>query len=88
MLKIARTLLVLNKRNSSYKTFYPEDPATSNSFSRIVSEAHATRIKNYIDNTKGTVVVGGEVDVTKRYIAPTIIKDVPVGDSTMEEWVL
>ena len=69
----------------SYKSFYPTDPASSDSFARIVSQAHTSRIKRIIDNTKGKIVVGGEVDLETRYVAPTIIKDVPVDDSTMEE---
>ncbi|EKM57674.1 uncharacterized protein PHACADRAFT_251452 [Phanerochaete carnosa HHB-10118-sp] len=77
---------LVNELMEVYQTFYPEgDPATSASFSRIVSQAHTTRIKRLIDGTKGTVVVGGTVDVEKRYIAPTIIRDVPVDDSTMDE---
>lgn len=43
------------------------------------------RVKRLIDGTKGKVVVGGEVDIEKRYVAPTIIKDVRVDDITMEE---
>ncbi|KAJ3558601.1 hypothetical protein NM688_g822 [Phlebia brevispora] len=68
-----------------YKSFYPVDPSSSDSFSRIVSEAHTKRIKRYIDETKGKVVVGGQADVEKRYIAPTIVKDVPLDDSLMED---
>lgn len=69
----------------SYHAFYPEGPAKSNSFSRIVSEKHTARIKQMIDGTKGTIVVGGDADVSKRYIAPTIVKDVRGDDSLMAE---
>ncbi|GJE85335.1 NAD-aldehyde dehydrogenase [Phanerochaete sordida] len=69
----------------TYKSFYPEDPAKSESFSRIVTQAHTTRIKRIIDGTRGKVVVGGEVDVEERYVAPTIIRDVPLDDTTMED---
>ncbi|KAI1783576.1 NAD-aldehyde dehydrogenase [Ganoderma leucocontextum] len=57
----------------------------SDSLGRIVSEAHTQRIKNLIDNTKGTVVLGGDADVSKKYIAPTLVKDVPGDDSLMSE---
>ncbi|PSS37509.1 hypothetical protein PHLCEN_2v716 [Hermanssonia centrifuga] len=68
-----------------YKTFYPTDPATSDSYSRIISEGHTARIKRYIDETKGEIIIGGEVDVGKKYIAPTVVKNVPFDDSLMDE---
>ncbi|KAI8980223.1 aldehyde dehydrogenase [Trametes punicea] len=68
-----------------YKSFYPEGPEKSNSLSRIVSVAHATRIKGLIDETKGTIVLGGGADVSKRYIAPTVVRDVSGDDSLMGE---
>lgn len=74
--------------NDRYKSFYSEDISESDSYTRIVSQAHAARIKRYIDNTRGKVVIGGQVDVEKRFVAPTVIKDVPFDDSTMEEYVL
>ncbi|KAI0779139.1 aldehyde dehydrogenase [Irpex lacteus] len=69
-----------------YATFFPEgDPSKSDSFSRIITEAHAARIKKYVDETKGTVVFGGEADVQKKYVAPTLVKDVTLDDSLMQE---
>lgn len=69
----------------SYHSFYPEGPAKSASFSRIISEKHTARIKQMIDGTKGTIVVGGDTDVSQRYIATTIVKDVRGDDSLMAE---
>lgn len=71
----------------SHKSFFgdSEDPSKSDSYSRIISEAHTKRIKRYIDETKGKVVLGGQSNVENRYIAPTIVRDVPVNDSLMEE---
>ena len=65
--------------------FYPEGPASSDSFSRIISSRHFDRIKNLLDNSKGTIVVGGGTDADKKYIAPTILKDVKFDDSLMSE---
>ena len=72
----------------AYASFYPEGPEKSDSLSRIVSTAHAARIKKLIDETKGTIVVGGQADVEKRFIAPTIVRDVKEGDSLLGECVL
>ncbi|KIP07205.1 hypothetical protein PHLGIDRAFT_71410 [Phlebiopsis gigantea 11061_1 CR5-6] len=69
----------------AYKSFYAEDVAKSDSYSRIVSQAHAARIKRYIDETKGKVVIGGAVDVETRFVAPTVVRDVSFDDSTMED---
>ncbi|CDO75126.1 hypothetical protein BN946_scf185010.g51 [Trametes cinnabarina] len=69
----------------AYKSFYPDGPEKSDSFARMVSPAHAARIKRLIDETKGTIVLGGQTDVENRYIAPTVVRDVPVDDALMSE---
>jgi aldehyde dehydrogenase (NAD+) len=38
-----------------------------------------------LDNTKGTVVIGGEVDEETKFIAPTVVKNVKGDDSLMSE---
>ncbi|KAI0325253.1 NAD-aldehyde dehydrogenase [Cubamyces sp. BRFM 1775] len=67
-----------------YRSFYPHGPKDSDSFCRIVTEAHTARIKDLIDRTKGTVVFGGDADVAERYVAPTVVKDVRPDDPLME----
>ena len=47
----------------------------------------AKRLKRYIDETKGKIVFGGQADVEKKYVAPTVVKDVPLDDALMEEYV-
>ncbi|KAI9067689.1 NAD-aldehyde dehydrogenase [Trametes sanguinea] len=69
----------------AYQRFYPEGPEKSDSFSRIVTSAHAARIKRMIDETKGKVVLGGQADVDNRYVAPTVVRDVPLDDVLMGE---
>jgi aldehyde dehydrogenase (NAD+) len=70
----------------AYKTFYPDgSTAKSDSFSRMITEAHAARVKKYLDGSKGKVVFGGDADVQKKYVALTALKDVTLDDSTMEE---
>ena len=70
-----------------YAEFYPDGPRESKDVSRIVSTLHAERLKGLLDATKGTVVLGGEVDTPARYIAPTVVRDVGPGDSLMGECV-
>ena len=50
--------------------------------------AHTQLIKAMLDGTRGTVVLGGGADVEKRYIAPTVVRDVPVEDSLLGECVV
>ncbi|KAI0634448.1 NAD-dependent aldehyde dehydrogenase [Trametes polyzona] len=68
-----------------YRSFYPEGPEKSDSLTRIISERQAARIKDMIDRTRGKIVAGGNADVPNRYVAPTIVKDVPEDDSLMED---
>ncbi|KJE88821.1 aldehyde dehydrogenase [Capsaspora owczarzaki ATCC 30864] len=54
--------------------FYGENPQTSSSFARIISNHHVKRLaKTFAD---GEVVIGGQVDEKDAYIAPTVIRNV------------
>ena len=63
--------------------FFGPDPKTSPDFARIVSEQHAERLAGYLDG--GRVVIGGEVDLSSRYIAPTVLADVRADAPVMRE---
>ena len=67
-----------------YHRFYPNGPE---SITRVISTSHATRIKSMLANTQGTIVLGGQVDVERRYVAPTIVRDVKGDDALMDEYV-
>ncbi|KZS97992.1 NAD-aldehyde dehydrogenase [Sistotremastrum niveocremeum HHB9708] len=68
-----------------YHNFYPTGTTTTPSVSRIINERHTERIKKLMDATQGDVVVGGETNVSQRFIAPTIVKNVTGDDSLMTE---
>ena len=55
--------------------------------SRIISTGHVERLKRLVENTNGKIVIGGETDVSERYVAPTIVRDVAADDSLMSEYV-
>ena len=38
-----------------------------------------------LDATRGTIVLGGKVDPSKKYVAPTIVSDVQGDDALMEQ---
>ncbi|KAH9934346.1 NAD-aldehyde dehydrogenase [Fomitopsis serialis] len=70
---------------NAYNELHPTDPKQSGMLGRIVNERHVERLKNLLDNTKGTIVFGGETDKDARYVAPTLIRDVKRDDSLMSE---
>ncbi|KAG8683784.1 hypothetical protein FRC09_015853, partial [Ceratobasidium sp. 395] len=71
---------------AAYKQFYPHGPKDSNSYSRIISERHYDRVKQMVDETKGSIVLGGAKDANReqKFIAPTIVKDVQGDDILMQ----
>ena len=62
------------------KEFYGEDPSQSPDYCRIASERHATRFAKLLQGQR--IHTGGQVDVAKRYVAPTIVLD-PAPDSEL-----
>jgi len=57
-------------------------------YCQIVNTTHFDRIKGYLDNAKdlgATVVIGGETDRDQKFIAPTVLCDVPTDSAVMKE---
>lgn len=52
---------------------------------RIVSERHFDRLKDLIEGTKGNVVFTGEHARDEKFIHPTIVTDVSMDDSLLQE---
>jgi len=68
-----------------YHEFWPKGPFhKDSSWGSIVNPTHHARLRSMLERTKGKIVIGGEYDGEKR-IAPTIVKDVTVDDSLMED---
>jgi aldehyde dehydrogenase (NAD+) len=63
--------------------FYGKDPEQSPDFCRIASERHAERFAKLLAGQN--VRVGGQVDVAKRYVAPTVVLDPPHDSELMRE---
>lgn len=69
----------------SIKEFLPNgtnDPANNG---RIVNRRHYDRIKGLLDNTKGTIVVGGNCDPERTWIEPTVVKITSLDDALLSE---
>ena len=65
------------------KEFYGEDPAQSPDLARIVSDRHFQRLQGLL--SQGDILVGGQTEADKRYIAPTLMENVPMDAPLMQE---
>jgi len=73
----------LEKLQQRIRQCYGEDPSQSPDYGRIVNASHVRRIAALIDPDK--LVIGGQFDVDRRYVAPTVLKDVTLEDKVMSE---
>jgi aldehyde dehydrogenase (NAD+) len=76
---------LLNRMVSAIREFYGDDPQRSPDYGRIVNERHHARLVSLLSGAD--VVTGGPSDVSDRYIAPTILKNVREGDAVMQQEV-
>ena len=74
---------VLSGLGKQVRQFYGSDPSLNPDYARIVSARHFDRLVSFIK--KGKVSLGGEHDRKSLYIAPTILEDVDLKQSVMQE---
>ncbi len=68
--------------------YYGEDPETSESYGRIVTDRHFRRLQSQLEEAMkmdARVLVGGETDASNRYISPTIIENVDKESTLLQE---
>jgi len=68
---------------SQIENMFGKEPKDSDSYGRIINQRHCQRIANYLsiddstDSEKSTsdgeIVIGGNFDIDKRYISPTVV---------------
>ncbi|XP_034021416.1 aldehyde dehydrogenase family 3 member A2-like isoform X1 [Thalassophryne amazonica] len=63
--------------------FYGADPKCSPDYGRIINQRHFSRVLGLMEGY--TPMVGGQSDASQRYIAPTVLKDVPPDSRLMQE---
>ncbi|MEH1842992.1 MAG: aldehyde dehydrogenase [Nostoc sp.] len=89
---IAPDYLLVNKKikkdlidglEKCVKEFYGDNPVNSPDYARIVSQKHFDRLVNLLKD--GEVLIGGETQPSERYIAPTVIDNVSLKYSIMQE---
>ena len=74
---------LIEEIRSAVSDFYGDDPHTSDSYGRIVSDRHFNRLRSMLDN--GHVVLGGDTKDDDRYIAPTVLVDPDLSSPLMNE---
>lgn len=74
---------IIERIKSFIQSFYGSEPGKSKDYNRIVNQANVERLSELIQS--GKVIFGGEVDVTRKYVAPTLIDEVKPEDPVMQE---
>jgi len=76
----------LQQMVKSVRQQYTDDPLNAADYSTIVNERHFSRIMGLLDGSPGKkIVLGGESDKGRLYIAPTMVTGVRPGDKLMQE---
>jgi aldehyde dehydrogenase (NAD+) len=63
--------------------FFGNDPQQSPDYPRIISDQHFDRLSSLL--SEGTIAFGGTTDRADRYIAPTIMTNVPLSSPLMRD---
>ncbi len=69
--------------DQTIREMFGDDPEQSDSYGRIVNDRHFARISNFLGS--GHVAIGGQTNADTRYIAPTVLTDVPLDSAVMKE---
>src|SRR3990167_8653679 len=75
---------LLKKMKTVLREFYGDNPQASPDYGRIINLRNYQRLMNLLPGS-GDVYVGGTGDEKKRYIAPTILHNIPANAPVMEE---
>jgi aldehyde dehydrogenase (NAD+) len=63
--------------------FYSSDPSTDYGYCKIINEKQFNRVVSYL--SQGKVVIGGQYDAARLFIAPTVMENVPLDAPVMKE---
>jgi aldehyde dehydrogenase (NAD+) len=68
---------------NAIRSFYSNDPASCYNYGKIINEKQFRRLTGYLN--QGTIVHGGNHNISELYIEPTIIENVPPDAPLMKE---
>jgi Aldehyde dehydrogenase family len=69
----------------SWTEFFPNGSLSSPDTGCIINEKHYHRVLDMLTRTKGRVVVGGQVDPSRKKIDVTVVRDIRPDDSLLED---
>lgn len=67
------------------KEFFPYGAEASPDYGRIINNKQWARLKQLLDGSNGTVLIGGDMDESEKFIAPTLIQVNDYHDSLVME---
>jgi aldehyde dehydrogenase (NAD+) len=73
----------LEALKAAITSLYGADPKASPDYGRIINARHFERLSGLVKS--GTVAVGGQSDAATRYLAPTLLTDVQLESTLMQE---
>lgn len=68
---------------NAIRSFYSENPAESYNYGKIINEKQFQRLTGYL--SQGTIVHGGNHNISQLYLEPTILENVPLDAPLMKE---
>jgi len=75
---------LLQQLKKAIQDFYGSDIQKNRDYARIINTRHFQRLMQLLKNS-GDVVIGGQADEKDRYLAPTILSNVPTNSPVMDE---
>ncbi|KAL1865688.1 Hexadecenal dehydrogenase [Diaporthe australafricana] len=75
----------IKQLNAANKNAFPMGAKESPDLCRVVNERHFLRMKKMVDESKGKIVMGGEMDQSELFIAPTAVLVDSIDDSMIKE---
>jgi aldehyde dehydrogenase (NAD+) len=79
---------LVDKLRVAVQDFYGADPKRSSDYCRLIDAKAFERLKGYVDTAVAQgakVAFGGEADSASRYLAPTVLVDVPPQTPVMQD---
>jgi acyl-CoA reductase-like NAD-dependent aldehyde dehydrogenase len=76
-------LSLIEALQRAIECFYGPDPQRSDSYGRIVNAVHFARLSALLK--QGRIVIGGKSDEKDRYIAPTVLTDLPADAAVLQD---
>ncbi|MEH7051414.1 aldehyde dehydrogenase [Bacillus pseudomycoides] len=74
---------LVDRLKEAIKDAFGEDISKNPDFPRIINEKHFNRLKQYLDN--GNLVAGGEIDLSRLFIEPTLLDNISWEDPVMQD---